>query len=240
MKLTSKIIAPIVLVLIIGGILVSMALDLWQTKSSKIPARYSSGRFEGAYNPGDIRGSYSFSDIAASFDVTETDLAKAFGMESASDHGAIMAKDLEAQYGEMDGGEIGTDSIRYFVALATGMPYTPEEGTLLPSPAIAFLGDKVSAEKLEELRNITVSLSGIRQTPANPEEHDESSEAGIMKGKTTFGDLTDWGLSKEEIEQAIGMEMGKSGVTVRDHLTDAGKTFGDGKNQLQSLLDSKK
>ena len=41
-----------------------------------------------------------------------------------------------------------------------------------------------------------------------------------------------------EIEKAIGMEMGKSGVTVRDHVVAAGVEFSQAKAKLQALLDA--
>jgi hypothetical protein len=237
MKLTSKTIAPLVVIVIVGGIALSAALNLWKTTSDKVPARYSSGAFEGEYNPGDIRGSYSFADIAAAFDVTEEELARAFGMSAAGEPGLIKAKDLEATYGEIADGEIGTDSIRYFVALFTGMPYEPEESTLLPAPAISLLKDKVSDVTLAEVQQRTVSLSGLK--PTDPSQHVESSGDTFVRGKTTFGELESWGLSKAEIEAAIGMEMGKSGITVRDHVVGAGQEFSGAKAELQALIDSK-
>ena len=69
------------------------------------------------------------------------------------------------------------------------------------------------------------------------EDHDPSDTT--VKGKTTFADLKSWGLSTEEIETAIGMEAGKSGVTVRDHVVSAGREFGSAKAALQELVDSK-
>ena len=236
MKLTSKTIAPLVVAIIVGGIILSAALNLWETTSDKVPARYSSGAFAGEYNPGDIRGSYSFADVASAFDVTEEELARAFGLSANEEPGLIKAKDLEATYGDLADGEIGTDSIRYFVALFTGMPYEPEDGTLLPAPAVSLLKDRVSEETLAEVQQRTVSLSGLK--PADPSEHVEGAEDAFVKGKTTFGELVDWGLSKEEIEAAIGMEMGKSGITVRDHVVAAGQEFSDAKTKLQALLDA--
>ena len=83
MKLSSRTVAPIVIIIIAGGIALSASLNMWKTESEKIPIRYSSGEFAGEYNPADIRGSYSFADIEASFDVTAPELAKAFGLENA-------------------------------------------------------------------------------------------------------------------------------------------------------------
>jgi hypothetical protein len=227
------------LIIIAGGIGLSAALDLWSTESTKVPVRYETGDFEGEYNPADIRGSYSFDDIAASFDVSVEDLAKAFAMEANENPGAIKAKDLETVYGELEEGEVGTDSIRYFVALYTGRPYEPEEGTLLPSPAVSVLRDMVSEDILSTVSARTVSLGSLKEASGQVEEHVEDPEDTTVKGKTTFGDLSSWGLTNEEIEAAIGMKAGKSGITVRDHVVSAGSEFAAAKAALQELVDSK-
>lgn len=237
MKLSAKIVAPIVIVVFAGGIGISAALNLWQTESTKEPIKYTTGEFEGEYNPADIRGSYTFADIANSFDVTAEALAAAFDLDGEPD--ALKAKDLEEAYGEVDGGEIGTDSIRYFVALYTGLPYIPEEDTMLPATSIQVLSGKVSEETLAEARARSISMSQFRTPDQLPEEHSEDSTEAIVKGKTTFADLKSWGLSEEEVESAIGMAVGKSGVTVRDHVTAAGKEFSAAKTALQELIDSK-
>ena len=237
MKLTSKIIGPAVIVIIAGGIALSVGLNLWQTESKKVPVKYSVGAFAGEFYPGDIRGSYSFDDIAASFEITADALAKAFGMGATENPGSIKAKDLEAVYGEVDGREIGTDSIRYFVALYTGLPYEPNENTVLPGPALSVLREKLNEEQLESVKARIVSISGITTGSVGTEEHVENTDA-MVKGKTTFGELLDWGLTDAEIEKAIGMEMGKTGVTVRDHVVAAGVEFSQAKAKLQALLDA--
>jgi hypothetical protein len=239
MKLRSKHLAPIIVVMIFGGIALSAALDFWKTESEKIPIRYTSGEFAGEYNPADIRGSYSFGDIAASFDVAAVDLAKAFGMEGEPDPEAIKAKDLETVYGELPDGEIGTDSIRYFVALYTGRPYAPQEDTLLPSPAIQLLRDRVAEDVLAEARARSVSLAQVRPEAELPAEHTDDPDDTTVKGKTTFADLKRWGLSVEEIEGAIGTDVGKNGETVRDRVVSAGMQFSAAKEKLQEIIDSK-
>ena len=237
MKLRSKHIVPIIIVAFAGGIGLTMALNLWQTESSKIPAKFQTGEFAGEYNPGDIRGSYSFGDIQSAFSVPVADLAKAFGVETADDPAAVKAKDFEEMYGAVEQGEIGTDSIRLFVALYLDLPYEPEDTTLLPGPAISVLRERLSEEKLEELKPITVSLSGLK--PAATTEEHEVPDDTIIRGRTTFQELLNWGLSKTEIEEAIGMEMGKPGVTVRDYLAEKQMEFKDAKDKLQVMVDAK-
>jgi len=240
-KVGSRIIAPVVAATFIIGIGLSMAFNLWRTESTKVPARYVTGDFEGRYNPADIRGSYTFGDIETAFAVPAGVLAKAYGIQGADDPAAFPVKNLEEMYGETpDGGEIGTDSVRLFVALYTGLPYTPQVSTRLPSPALAVLQENVSAADLEALKAISVQLSQVRVAETDPAEIGEHDDDEIaVKGKTTFDDLLRWGLTQQEIEQVIGLPMGSRGGTVRDFLTAEGLEFSGYKTKLQELLDKK-
>jgi hypothetical protein len=240
MTVRSKHLLPIILVVFILGIGGTMLFNLWQTTSSKIPATYTSGEFAGQYNPADIRGSYSFSDISDAFGVPVADLARAFAVENLENPAAFLTKQLEEMYGEVQNGEIGTDSIRWFTALYLGLPYVPEEDTLLPSPAVAVLRERLSETQLAELEARTVTLSDLMAAPETAEEepltHDEEA-VGEVKGNTTFGDLESWGLSEEAIERAIGLPIGKPGVSVRDYCIEMGIEFSTVKSALQAAVD---
>jgi hypothetical protein len=261
MTLRSKHIVPIVLVVFILGIGGTMIFNLWQTKSSKVPATYTTGEFAGEYNPADIRGSYSFGDIQEAFAVPVKALAAAFAVDT-DNPAAFLTKSLEDMYGEMENGEIGTDSVRWFVALYSALPYTPEEDTLLPSTAVPVLRERVSQAQLEAVAAKTVDLSALQQsavdqsaaeasqgqapeaaapagqadTAAATETHTET-EAGEVKGKTTFGELLSWGVSRESIEEALGLPMGKAGVSVRDYCIENGIEFSSVKEALQAAAD---
>src|SRR6056297_713177 len=139
MKLRSPQIALLSLIFVFGGILVSMLTGLWQSESSKVPATYTSGEFSGQYNPADIRGSYSFADVASAFGVPADVLVEAFGFETYENPENLQIKLFEDVYGVIDGKEIGTDSMRLFVALYLVRPYSPEEDTGLPMNAIQSL-----------------------------------------------------------------------------------------------------
>ncbi|MBN2553557.1 MAG: hypothetical protein JXB06_12345 [Spirochaetales bacterium] len=255
MTLRSRHIVPVVLVVFIVGIGGTMMLNLWQTKSSKVPAAYTTGKFAGQYNPADIRGSYSFGDIQEAFAVPADALAAAFSVD-ADDPAAFLTKSLEDMYGEMENGEIGTDSVRWFVSLYSALPYTPEEDTLLPSTAIAVLQERVSREELEAVAARTVDLSarsgagaeeaaGTEEAAAGGQTTEvagensgtPAAEAGEVKGKTTFGELLSWGVSREEIEAALGLPMGKAGVSVRDFCVENGIEFSGVKEALQAAAD---
>jgi hypothetical protein len=66
-----------------------------------------------------------------------------------------------------------------------------------------------------------------------------TSTAGARSvvGKTTFGDLYDWGLSEAQVEAVIGYKPGPRTQSVRDSAAAAGKEFSDFRTQLQALVD---
>src|SRR6056297_401129 len=163
MKLRSPQIAILSFLFVFGGILISMLAGAWQSESSKIPAAYTSGEFEGEYNPADIRGSYTFSDIAEAFGVPADMLVEAFGFKERENAEELQIKLFEDVYGIIDGKEIGTDSMRLFVALYLERPYTPEEDTGLPLRAVQSLleAGKIDPENASEYRqDYAVDISG--------------------------------------------------------------------------------
>jgi hypothetical protein len=243
MTLRSKHIAPIVLAVFILGIGGTMFFGVWQTTSSKVPATYTEGEFAGEYNPADIRGSYSFGDIEEVFAVPVAALAKAFAVEDTDDPADFLCKSLEDLYGATENGEVGTDSVRWFVALYTGLPYTPEADTLLPSPSISVLRERLTEGQLETVRARTVDLSTLTasasedaQAAEQTDTHTET-EVGEVKGNTTFGELLSWGVSKETIEEILGLPIGKSGVAVRDYCIENNIEFSTVKDALQEAAD---
>lgn len=290
MTLRSKHLTPIILAVFVIGIGGTMALNLWTTTTTKEPAKYASGEFAGQANPADIRGSYTFGDIAAAFPVPVEALARAFAVKQG-DPATFQCKQLEAIYAGTEGGEIGTDSVRWFVALYAGLPYTAAEGSALPASALEVLAPRLSAERLAEVKAKTVGLAesgpatatttaaqvpaqapaapaaptaptapaptAKTQAPAAPAApapaaaatptpaaapatttHTEETVVGEIKGKTTFGELASWGVPKEAIEAALGMPMGKPGVSVRDYCIEKGIEFSTVRTALQAAVDA--
>ena len=137
MTLTSKPLATIVLVILFGGILFSNTMGWWQTESTKEAATFTEGDFAGLPNPADIRGSYTFGDVEKNFGVPAATLAQAFGV-SSDDPSAFGVKDLETIYADQEY-EIGTASVRFFVALYTGLPYEVVGDIYLPKRAVEML-----------------------------------------------------------------------------------------------------
>lgn len=245
MKLTAKPLAVILFVILFGSIGFTTAMNWWQTESQKVPAKFTEGEAAGQYNPADIRGSYAFQDVENSFKVPVEELAIAFAIPTDSDPGAYAIKDLETLYAAQAeaGTEIGTASIRYFVALYAGLPYEIVEEVFLPAPAVKLLKSKVTltAEQLAYLNTHSVSIDTQvpLATPAVAEElHTEEVEIDtILKGKTTFQELLDWDVSREFIETVIGASMPATGVKIKDYCTDAGLNFEEIKLALQAEID---
>ena len=255
MKLKSWMVAAAVVVLIFGGIGATMAFNLWKTSSSKEPAKYAKGEFAGQYNPGDIRGSYSFGDIRNSFDVPVNVLGEAFGIDKGEDLESFQVKELESIYEnlEAEGLHIGTDSVRLFVAYYKDLPYTPEESTVMPKSAVFQLErlGTLSAGALDDLNNRMVDLSEVET--GNPsaavsgtggsetggvgeEGHDEGTEY-MVRGQTTFGEILQWGVKKEDIEAVLGMKAGIPGAVIRDYAQQNELQFSTIKSKLQELVD---
>ena len=265
MILKSKPLAIIIVVVLFGGILFSTAMGWWQTESSKDAALITEGEFAGMPNPADIRGSYSFGDVERNFDVPAATLLKAFGAPEDTNPDVFKAKDLETLYADQEF-EIGTASLRLFVALYTGLPYEMDEEVYLPKRAvemlksqatltdeqIAYLGAHAVAvgpglASVPQAEDSSSAAEGETETepqaeapsPAEEAEHVEGEGVtdGQIKGKTTFKDLLDWGVSQEVIEEIIGGEMPNPLTVVKTHCDTQGLYFGDIKTAIQAEID---
>lgn len=185
--------------ILIGGILLSVAFGLWKTSSTKQPALIKSGSFAGMPNPADIRGSYTYQDVTNAFAVPVEVLLAAF----QSQNGAQRLGDLEELWlaNIPAGTEVGTDSVRLFVALYTGIDFEAEEGTLLPTSAIEVLEQvqKTSDPRFAELKASAVALpEGLEVAPS------VGTTSVSITGKTTVQDLINAGYSFSDLEKILG------------------------------------
>ncbi len=251
MNLTSKPLAIIVLILMFSGIFFSSFMGWWETESTKEPATFTEGEFAGMANPADIRGSYTFGDIADSFDIEPQILAQAFGIVT-EDPAAFAIKELETIY--LDSGfEIGTASVRLFVAYYNGLPFdTTDQEIYMPQSAtdILLARENLSPEQLTYLYTFTVNVgessapvveeSVTEATPAPAEASSETSEEYLIKGKTIFGELITWGVSQETIESIIGAPMPDPAMKIKDYATANGLDFETLKPALQAEVDKVK
>jgi len=239
MKLNSKIIGIVIFVILFGGIGAAKVLGFWQTSSSKVPATYKTGEFAGQYNPADIRGSYSFGDITRAFKIPAEDLATAFAV--TTDPAEFLVKDLGAMYADLvaQGKMIESDSVRYFVALYNGLPYTPVEDTYLPNPAVNILKTRgsLTSEQTKFLDSHTVDISNVSLQAVTPgaQEVEDPTDTTI-KGKTTFKEILDWGVPKEAVEEIIGGKLPTTGTVIRDYCQQKGLEFSTVKTQLQTKV----
>ena len=277
LRIRSAFLGPAIFVVIFAGIAVSALLGYWETESSRVPRRIASGDYTGEFDPADIRGSYSLGDIEKTFGIPAALVARAFGLEPMEDPAVFRANELEQMYGvTADGGEVGTDALRYFTALYTGLPYIPDESTRLPETALPVLEDKLATADLEVVSRITVPLADLLaaaelgmaedggtaessgdeasiiggegvETPgadgfpvASIADEEHAEDEMTVKGRTTFGEILDWGLNQEEIEAVIGVGMGLRLENVRDFVVDAGLEYGTIRDALQALLDERK
>ena len=256
MTLTSKPLAGLVVILLFGGIFLSSAMGWWQTESTKTAAKITTGEFAGQANPADIRGSYTFGDVEKNFAVPVSALAEAFGVTSGTP-ATFSLKGLETMYAG-SAQEIGTGSVRLFVAFYKEMPYDLTEATYLPVSAVAVLRTrKLTGEQLAyiEAHSVpnpsaapasapgttppTTSAPAAASTPTSATPAATSTDRTI-KGSTTFADVIGWGVSKPAIEKALGMSMPADATKIKDYCTEKGLDFEVIKPALQTLIDQAK
>jgi hypothetical protein len=252
MNLTSKPLAAIIFIVFFGGIAFTTAMGWWVTESTKQAATYTEGEFAGQSNPADIRGSYTFGDVEKNFGIPSTILAQAFLIES-NDPATFAVKGLEEMYATSEF-EIGTGSVRLFVAFYNGLPIDLTADTYLPEEAAGLLKERnLTPEQSAYLEAHTVpnpaattapeadSAPAAESTPAaEPTQSAVTSEASIeklVKGKTSFQEVLDWGISQEIIEQVMGVPMPNPLTKVKDYCAEKGLDFEMVKTALQAEVD---
>ena len=250
MNLTSKTLAAIILVILFGGIVFSTAMGWWATESSKVAATYTEGEFAGQANPADIRGSYTFGDVEKNFGIPAAIMAQAFNIQTENP-AAFAAKELETIYGESEF-EVGTASVRLFVAFYNGLPFDLSTDMYLPQSAADLLKSRnLTAEQSAYLEshsipNLAAESDSPEVAPAQTAESAPEAEATqavvtteasterLVKGKTSFQEVLDWGVSQEIIEQIMGMPMPNPLTKIKDYCLEKGLDFETIKTALQA------
>ncbi len=255
MTLTSKTLTTIVVVVLFGGIFFSSAMGWWQTESTKEAAKITSGEFAGQANPADIRGSYTFGDVDKNFGIPPAVLAEAFGVKD-SNLAAFSVKSLEGMY-TGSAQEIGTASVRLFVAFYKGMPYDLSTDTyLLESAAVILRARTLSSEQAAYLTTHTVPNPGTAPATSAPQTAPQATQAPAtqptpkaetpaasstdrtIKGATTFADVLGWGVSQVTIEKVLGTSMPAAPeMKVKDYCTEKGLNFETIRPALQAEVD---
>jgi len=265
MEIRSKTLGIIIAIVIFGGIMGASALGLWKTKSVRNPARIKINESvgetagTGVYDPTDIRGNHRFGEISEMFNIPLETLSRAFALPADVDPATFRNQDFETIYPEFEGEqEIGNGSIKWFVALYTGLPFkldNDEENTYLLRPAVDILKSHadLTPEQIAYLDAYVIEIEVESEAVENSTPEDElqtSDQAGgdakdvehkqnemLVAGKTTFADLLDWGVSAEQIEAILGGELPNRLILVRDYCTEKGVSFGSIKAQLQAEVD---
>jgi len=259
MEIRSKTLGAIIAIVIFGGIMGASILGLWNPQLSRNSVNIQANQGAGTYSPADIRGSHRFSDISELFDIPLEILCRAFALPEDVDPATFQNLDFETIYPEFEGEqEIGNGSMKWFVALYTGLPYeldSDEEDTYLLRPAVDILKSHavLTAEQIAYLDKYTIEIE-IGSEPIeynlpadesqSNEEVDRKSENAVhegdemvVAGQTTFADLLNWGISVEQIEAIIGGKIPNRLTLVRDYCTENGFPFGGIKIDLQFKLD---
>lgn len=229
-------VAIAVFVVMFGGIYLTIGTGHWATTREAEPIKLETGE----YDPADIRGSYTFAELEEFFAVPANLLFEAFMIPEELRKPTFQIKNMEGLFAPViiDGTEIevGTDLIRVFTSLYTGIPYESSETTHLPSSAVAMLNQekKLDAEQTAYWQTHVFELFPAGETPAEPveEEHaltpaeeaapaespqaeetappssEEKAETSIeIKGSTTIGGLLDAGMTQERFKEITGVEM---------------------------------
>lgn len=245
MTLTSKPLAILIVLIMFGGILFSNGMGWWSTVSSKVPAAYTEGEFAGQANPADIRGSYTLGDIEKNFDISAALLTQAFAVQT-DDPAAYQVKNLETQYAESQV-EIGTSSVRLFVAFYKGLPFDLSTDIYLPETAVnllqerpltpeqsAYLAAHIARQTNDEPGPIVTQPAPTVPAETQPAETTERT----IKGKTTFAELLSWGVLQPDIEKVLGVSLPTdASMKIKDFCTANNLDFETIKPALQTLVD---
>lgn len=136
-KMKPQVAILLTLVIFIAGIVLTSATGLWQTKSDKTPNKLADIEDGQSYDPADIRGSFTFGEISELYGVPLSELALAFGVDE-KEAADFQCKNLET-LNEDPLYEVGTGSMRLFVAYYLGLPYEATEATYLSEVAIQII-----------------------------------------------------------------------------------------------------
>jgi hypothetical protein len=164
---------------------------------------------------------------------------------------SFAVKDLESLY-LASTVEIGTSSVRLFVAYYMNLPFdTTGQDIFLPRPAAELL---LETERLTDPQLAYIQTHTVDVTPASSMDVEPAPEAGVesapgptgsseeyvVKGKTIFGELAGWGVPQAVIEQIFSGPIPDPAMKVKDYATEKGLDFETLKTRLQVEVDKVK
>lgn len=186
MKMKTTRVPLIALAILVIGIVASMLMGFWQTESSKTPKKFeNNAQFGGQYRADDIRGSYTFKEISDLYNIPLESLAQGFGVEQnkAAD---FKCKDLETIYKDSKV-EVGTGSVKMFVAFYLGQPYDIEEDTYVPKKAAQVIEEKGNPTQ-QQKDYLKTHIAEENQGSAKPKAKQEFTSLEI-KGSSYLKDV---------------------------------------------------
>lgn len=142
-KPTAAVLASVLIV--IAGVLIIDSLGVFRTGADRTPQLLAGATVREetpANDPMDIRCSSTFGEISRLFGVPLEDLARAFGLEEGKAD-AFKVKELKSIYTD-EASEVGTSSVRLFVAWYKGLPYERKDDSFLPVAAVTLLREKAA------------------------------------------------------------------------------------------------
>jgi hypothetical protein len=242
MRIKSSLMAAIILFVLFGSWAATSAVGFWKTTTDKVPVRYTTGDAAGEYNPMDIKGSYDFAAISNLFGIPLEDLGIAFSAADDAALGAYQVKTLETVWGTIstDEREVGTDSVRLFVAFYRGWPIEMADSTGLPGKAVDMLlekGTPTAEQKAFMSTHRVDAMPEISVGTAATESAAETSER-LVKGTTTWKEVIDWGVTKADLEVLAGGEIKILSSLIKDDCAARGLEFSSVKPQIQALVDA--
>jgi hypothetical protein len=214
------------LIIITSGIVISKQFNWWQTTSTKVPAKIQSGEYAGQYDPYDIRGSYTFGDIATNFGIEAQTLANAFHIDTDNPT-LVVVKNLETLYPNLpEGIEIGTDSIRMFVAIIKQLPI--ESIAKLPTNAVEYL----KAQNLWDSQwdSAEVAIQGTYVIGSTTETTE------TISASSTVNDVLKLGMTIETLEQLMNIDITNNEVTIKALCEQHNLQFGTVKTAIAQEL----
>ncbi len=148
--------------------------------------------------------------------------------------------------------EVGTDLVRVFTSLYSGLPYQSDETTHLPEDLVKTL---IQEQKLSEgqkayweTHTFPLILAGSAptqeeiQTTISTEqpqaEHSPAAESAAVdiKGRTTMKELLDFGLTKEQFKELTGIGMPGDAVKMKDFVDANGLDMEAIKTKILEVL----
>jgi hypothetical protein len=242
-----------VLVIVVSGISLALALNLWQSKpdpallasmenamlslnSENATAAIIDVTIPTPYNPADIKGTNTFKEISAMFYIPLSDLGTSFGLTSITNFSDMRARELKTVYTNLGKGiTLETESVRIFVAIYKSKPYSYSNTAYLPQPAVIILKErgKLSKEQLAFL-----DTHGLDISNKLPVSTTIQTNMPIITGETSFQRVIDIGIPAVEIEKILGAKLPATGILIRDYASQKGLDFLIIVNALQEQVNS--